>query len=136
MNEITFGRELNNIAELTEEQVREKLEFLVNTPMTYEGYRLAYYGMFSLMHKCGADKQDKRFREAVYKKVIKMLESEPEPGDSTAIHRQIDYATALLSHFLKPPVPKEYASQLKEAALKYYSRGVREGDFKGMFDRL
>ncbi len=133
MDENTFRQELKSVGKLTDEQVREKLEFLVNTPMTYEGYRLAFYGTFSLMHKCRATKQDERFREAAYRKVIKMLESEPEPTDSEAIRLQTDYATSLLSHFMNPPVPEEYASRLKDAAQKFYQRAGREDGLVKMF---
>lgn len=105
--------------------------------MTHEAYVLAFHRIFSLMHKCGATKQDERFREAAYRKVIKMLEGEPEPTDSEAIRLQVDYATSLLSYFMDPPVPEEYASQLKEAAQKFYQRVGREDVIvKSLIDKL
>ena len=137
MNLDEFMQELDNIGELTDGQIREKLEFLVNTPMTSEAYHLAFHGIFLLMHKCGATEQNERFRDAAYRKVIKMLEGEPDPTDSEAIRLQNDYATALLSHFMDPLVPKAYASQLKEAAKIFYQRTGREDKLvKEYIDKL
>ena len=128
-----FERELASLDSVPDQLVREKLEYLVGAPMTYRGYRLAYYGMFSLMRQCGATKQDERFREAVYRKVTKMLEEEPDPTDSMAATHQTDYATSLLSHFMSPPVPKEPASRLRAAAQKFYERVGKEDAFLKRF---
>ena len=125
-----FDEELKDIQKITEEQVKEKLEYLVNSPVTYPGYDLAFNGFFHLMKKCETNKEDQRFREAVYKRVIKMLETELEQSDEMAISFQMDYAGSLLSSFMEPEIPKEYALRLYPAFLagtqRYFKRKGRE----------
>ncbi|MBN1156178.1 hypothetical protein JXA85_01045 [Candidatus Woesearchaeota archaeon] len=122
MNINEFVKEFDDIVELSDRIVRDKLELLVNAPMTYEGFVLAYAGILFLVEKCGENSKDERFREAAYKRVIKMLENESEPTDSETARLQADYAMSLLSHFMDPPVPEQYSSRLKQAAQKFYRK--------------
>lgn len=108
MDENEFKQELDSIENLTELQVDEKLELLVNTPMTYDGYRLVFYGLFSLMNKCGVTQTDERFRNAAYKKVCKMLEEGADLTEPQAKRFFANYLTSILSHFMNPPVPEIY----------------------------
>jgi len=122
-----FERELEDIKEITEEQVKEKLEYLVNAPLSYpEGFDLTD-GIFRLMEKCKANKKDERFREAVYRKVIKILEAELGEED---INHQTDYASSLLSNFMHPEIPKEYALKIYPVFLRAIERFFKKRGYK------
>ncbi len=119
-----YCKRIKNLEELTEEQIKKELEFLLNTPMTSKGYLLAYHGLLALKEKVGIDS----VRESAYEKVIKMLEEEPDLSDPEAIRLQTNYATAILSNFIEPSVPEKYASRIIAAAKKHIQKTGKEDD--------
>jgi len=130
-----WGKFLDGLAThqtLTDEQIKENLEILVDTPMTKYGYEMAYSGVFELMRKCGVTEKDERFREYAYRKVLKMLETEPDLLDTLAKDYLGDYANSILSWFKDPQIPKEWASKLRIASEKYISRFGEDGAIKSL----
>jgi hypothetical protein len=137
MNEAEFRRELESAGRLKRGQIIEKLELLVNAPNTPEGYTLAFAGFLHLVHIGKVKKTNRTLRRAVYTKIIKILEEDPDPKDREALNVQIDYAVSILSHFMVPPVPQKYVDQIREAGKGYCQRrGEDSGTLKRWLVRL
>lgn len=111
---------------LTHQEVASNLECLVNLPCDSKGIFVSFYELYGLMKRCSAERTDERFREAAYKRVIQMFSQ--DPADEFIMHKLLDYGTALLSHYMIPPVPKVYAKKIDNTIKTFVLKnGISDG---------